>query len=198
MNKLEEINNSEYKEIEFYVGDTLEECINQLLKYNKVEMKVYGSFNGHIFYSDKVTMDSAYLEIHGKTKEEWDNERKQWRINEKKRQEEFKKSISNKIKHYKEISKGLIKESKLEEWYKIIPVRLNDLYEGYDLNCTLNIAKVLNKENNPETFEEVNELLKNQGHSGLSYSLVIGMIKDFCNNGEEFYKWLEDKENKGE
>ena len=192
MNKLENINN-EYKEIKFYAGATLEVCINQLLKYNKLGIKAYGSFNGHIFYSDKVTMDSAYLEIHGKTKEEWDNEREQWRINEKKRREEFKKSIPSKIKYYEEISKGLIKESKLEEWYKIIPVRLNDLYEGYDLDCTLSIAKILNKGNNLEVFKEADELLNNQEHSGLSYSLLIRMVKDFCNNGEEFYKWLKDK-----
>ena len=60
------------KEIKFKPGDDLEDAVYQLLDAKARGEQVYGKFNGHIFYSDTVTMDSAYMEIFGHTKEEND------------------------------------------------------------------------------------------------------------------------------
>ena len=47
-----------YKEITFDVGSTLKDYIIELIKSKGL---VKGSFNGHILYSDTVSLDSAYL-----------------------------------------------------------------------------------------------------------------------------------------
>ena len=63
------------KEVPCQVGN-LADQINLLLKYKESGESVFLSYRGHTFYSDTVTMDSAYLEVFGKTKEEYDKEKK--------------------------------------------------------------------------------------------------------------------------
>ena len=59
-----------YKEIKIVAGTKLENVVNILLAYKENGYHVYCEFNGHRLYSDTVTMESAYLEICGKTKEQ--------------------------------------------------------------------------------------------------------------------------------
>lgn len=55
-----------FKELDTVPGNTLEQCVNQLV----TSSKCYISFNGHILYSDTTTMDSAYLAITGLNKKD--------------------------------------------------------------------------------------------------------------------------------
>lgn len=57
-----------YRKVVFTLGATIEEAVNELLNYKLA----YGKFNGVTLYSDTVTMDSAYKQITGKTKSEFD------------------------------------------------------------------------------------------------------------------------------
>lgn len=52
-----------------FVGMKLEGVVQQLQEYNKQGQKVCVEVNGHMFYSDTVTMDSAYLAVTGHSKE---------------------------------------------------------------------------------------------------------------------------------
>lgn len=60
-----------YEKIEFTLGSTIEQAVNELLNYKKEGKLVYGKFNGVVLYSDTVTIDSAYREITGKSKAEF-------------------------------------------------------------------------------------------------------------------------------
>ena len=60
-----------YGKIEFSLGSTIEQAVNELLNYKKKGKLVYGKFNGVTLYSDTVTMDFAYREITGKSKAEF-------------------------------------------------------------------------------------------------------------------------------
>ena len=53
--------------IEFSLGSTIEQAVNELLNYKEQGKLVYGKFNGVFLYSDTVTIDSAYREITGKS-----------------------------------------------------------------------------------------------------------------------------------
>lgn len=57
-----------YEIIEFNLGSTIEQAVNELLNYKKKGKLVYGKFNGVTLYSDTVSTNSAYLEITGKSK----------------------------------------------------------------------------------------------------------------------------------
>lgn len=61
-----------YEKVEFTLGASVEEAVNELLNYKQRGKLAYGKFNGVTLYADTVTMDSAYKKITGKTKSEFD------------------------------------------------------------------------------------------------------------------------------
>jgi hypothetical protein len=77
--KLKSNENKQYTEIEFGIGSNLEDCVNRLTRDEHRLLK--GTFNGHTFYSDTVTMDSAYMTVMGKTKAELDEDNRKLREN---------------------------------------------------------------------------------------------------------------------
>jgi hypothetical protein len=61
-----------YEQVEFLPGSTIEHVVNELLSYREKGKFTVAKFNGVTLYSDTVTLDSAYREITGKTKTEFD------------------------------------------------------------------------------------------------------------------------------
>ena len=64
--------NRNYEKIDFSLGSSIDQAVSELLNYKKIGKLVYGKFNGVTLYSDTVTIDSAYREITGKSKDEFD------------------------------------------------------------------------------------------------------------------------------
>jgi len=85
--------NKNYREIEFSVGCNVEEAVNKLLNYKERGILACGDFNGHILYSDTVTMNGAYKEIIGKTKAELEKEHQEWKENYSREEIKFKENI---------------------------------------------------------------------------------------------------------
>lgn len=85
------------------------------------------------------------------------------------------------------ITKGheVLDKSKWELWDEIVPIRLDDLYRGMELDCTLELEEIL-KTKSPEAFKKAREALGKQGHSGMSWGLMRSMVVAFCTNGKEF------------
>lgn len=173
---------NKYIEIDFDAGITIEECVNELLYYKSRNKLAYGSFNGHLLYSDTVTLDSAFQKIIGKTKEEYDNSIIEERKKIKAQEQEHLNSMSDKIIFWKEEGRKILDKSKWELWDKIVPIRLKDLYNGMELGGCLNIIKLLNN----GTYEEAKSEFLNQGHSGMSFGLMCSMLRDLAPNGEDF------------
>lgn len=84
----------------------------------------------------------------------------------------------------------ILSEDKWEYWDEIVPIRAKDLYEGMELDCTLEIEGIL-QEKEENSFKRASNKLDSQGHSEMSYSLMKAMISEFCTNGKEFKKYLE-------
>lgn len=181
--------NKNYEEIEFMCGNTIESCVLELSEYKEKDKLVYGVFNGHKLYSDTVTMDSAYKEITGKTKKEFDDYIKKQNEEYKRQEQEHIDSIPSKTKVWIEKGREILTEDKWEYWKKIVPIRLNDLYQGMELGQCLDLIKLLN---DGETFEKAKELIYSQGHSGMSFGLICAMLEEFCPVGEEFVKFVRD------
>jgi len=175
-----------YRKIEFMIGSTIEQAVNELLKYKEQRILVSGSFNGHILYSDTVSMDSAYLEIMGKTKCQFESEQKERREKQEKAEQEFKEALPRYIENWKNKGRKVLSEDKWEYWDKIVPIRANDLYHGMELDNTLDIICSL-KENK---LEEAKNKFDKQGHSGMSASLVFGMIREFYDDGDKFVEYM--------
>lgn len=177
-----------YKEIEFNCGCTIKEAVLDLIKHAQREEFVCGSFNGHMLYSDTVSLDSAFLEITGKTFFENINRE---RINRERlieEEKEYKKTIPTETKTW--INKGhkIIDKKYWERWDMIVPIRLSDLYHGMELGACLDIIEPLN---NDCKLSHAKNIIEEQNHSGMSFSLIKSMVKEFCDRGNDFYKFVE-------
>jgi hypothetical protein len=171
-----------YKKIEFGFGG-IDEAICMLQEYQERGELVFGSFNGKKLYSDIDDLDSAYLKITGYNKADFIIEQKK-RYDE--RQEEKRKhqeAIPQLTIEWIEKGNVILDEKYCELWAKCVPVRLDDLYEGFELGACLEIVKPLN---DGCTFDEANAIIEKQGHSGMSFSLVCSMVASFCDRGAEF------------
>jgi hypothetical protein len=182
--------NKEYKEIKGWWN--LEGCVKDLLRHKAKGELVKGNFNGHWLYSDTVTMDSAYLEVTGKTFDDYKKyeEERQSLI---KKMEEKKQTAKENIPNWIDRGHKLFPQEKWKEWDEVVPIRAGDLYNGIELDNTLEIQEILipvDSNNKEKIFETTRKRMKAQGHSGMSWSLVCSMIKIFCTNGEEFVEWL--------
>lgn len=175
-----------YKEIEM-VGATIEQAVSKLLRCRKNGELGYINFNGHKLYSDTVTMDNAYIEIVGKTKAQFDEDQKKWREDYKRREEEFKVKIPELTKEWIEKGHGVLSEKYWLDWDKCVPIRLGDLYHGMELGNCLDIVKELN---DGCDLDYARNIIYNQGHSGMSFSLVKAMVSSFCDRGEEFAAYV--------
>lgn len=179
--------NKKYEQIDFFAGNTVEQAVNELLSYREKGKLVCGEFNGVTLHSDTVTMDSAYLEIVGKTKLEFDKEQQEWKDNYNRQKKEHEDNIPNLTKEWMGKGREILSEDKWEYWDEIVPIRLSDLYQGMELGACLDIVSILN---NNGTLDEAKEKIENQGHSGMSFGLVCAMVKEFSDRGNEFVEYV--------
>ena len=182
-----------YRELNEWLSP-LERCVDLLLEYKEKGELVKYNFNEHWLYSDTVTMDSAFLEVTGKNKADFYKEQEEWREELRIESELAEKAAQENIPNYIEKGHKLLSEDKWEEWDKIVPIRASDLYHGMELDNTLQIQEILKNDYSEESFEKAKKCMEEQGHSGMSWSLVCAMIKEFCIHGEEFVMWLNKKQ----
>ena len=173
--------------IEFSAGQNIESAYRDLQEY----APSYGEFNGVILYSYD-TLDEVFKKVTGKTKKELYEYVKE---EERKYQEQLKthkEKIPELILYYKDKARGIIPEDKLEFWDNIVPIRLNDLYQGIELQCLLDIITILNDENKTkeDRFNNCYELFYKQGHSGTSGIIVLSGLKQLHPLGYEFVDYF--------
>lgn len=177
----------EYKEIKDFFG-SIEEAVYLLNDINLTgSYDACINFNGHMLYSDTVTMDRAYKEVLGCTKEEFDKGQKEMRQRIIQAEEEHKKQIPRLTEEW--IAKGhnILDEKYWPLWDKCVPIRLDDIYHGMELGACLDIVKELN---NDCTLKEAEDIIDSQDHSGMSRALVAGMVNSFCDRGKDFCLFL--------
>ena len=181
---------SKLNKIEFSAGQRLESAYKDLQEF----APSYGEFNGVMLYSYD-TLDEVFKKVTGKTKKEYYEYVKE---EERKYQEQLKthkEKIPELILYYKDKARGIIPEDKLEFWDNIVPIRLNDVYQGIELQCLLDIITILNDENKTkeDRFNNCYELFYKQGHSGASGMIVLSGLKRLHPLGYEFVDYFNNK-----
>lgn len=179
--------NNKYEEIAFFAGSTVEQAVNELLSYKEEGKLVCGKFNGVMLYSDTVTMDAAYKSITGKTKAEFDQTQQERIAISERARKEHEAKIPELTKVWTEKGREILSEDRWEYWDKIVPIRLNDLYQGMELGASLDIVRILNSNG---TLDEAKEKIESQDHSGMSFGLVCAMVKEFSDRGNEFVEYV--------
>lgn len=178
---------SKLNKIEFSAGQNIESAYRDLQEY----APSYGEFNDHTIYSYE-TLDEIFQKIVGMTRDEFYKYAKE---EEEKRQQElktYKERIPELTTYYKDKARGIIPENKLKYWDRIVPIRLNDLYRGMELQCLLDIITILNDENKTkeDRFNNCYDLFYKQGHSGTSGMIVLSGLKQLHPLGYEFVDYF--------
>jgi hypothetical protein len=175
------------KKIEFLPGDSIDTAWKGLLRASaECGDTCFGEFNGREIRSTD-TLDEAYMKILGKTKSEHEKEMQDWRNEYERQEKEHKDNIPNLIPIYREKARGVILEDQYEYWDKIVPIRLDDLYHGMELDATLDLCKIMRDESMSydERLKKAYDTFMNQGHSGMSAGLVASMLRAFCPDGHD-------------
>lgn len=175
----------EYQKIEFLPGESIKEAVAKLVLYEKMGESACGEFNGHMLYSDSVSIDSAYMDICGCTQFEAKQQIKEWCADNREKVEEHQKSIPHLTAEWVEKGHKVLDEKYWKLWDTRVPARLGDIYRGMELGSSLDIISGLNS---GAKMDEAIKALKDQNHSDMSYLLVADMVKNFSDRGSEFYR----------
>ena len=173
------------REIEVLPGSNLESVVYTLLAAKARGESVYCEFNGHKLYSDTVSMDSAFMEVTGQTKADFDKAQDEWHKNYEKEQKAAEQRAQNNISNWIEKGQALIFPERYEEWEKCVVARAKDLYHGVELDSALEIMQALES---GASVEEAKQMLDKQGHSGMSASIVRNILFAFSKKGPEFWE----------
>lgn len=177
-----------YKEVEFTCGMDIKGAMEYLYRLSaKGDSSYCGEFNSHILNSD-MTLDEAYKECLGMSYKDWikykENEKIKLRIKE----EYHKNKVPELTDYWIKEGHKVLSEDKWKLWDECVPIRLNDLYEGMELEGCLDIIRKVKE----ESITAGIETMRNQGHPGMSWGLMKSMIKAFCDCGDEFLEQLGD------
>ncbi len=170
-----------YKEIRFKGYTDIEEAVAILHEYNNRGELVCGTFNGHILYSDQVTIDSAYFELFGMPKEDFEKAKQECLEGLKQGHAEYERKLPELMEEWIAKGREILAKEYWEDWEKYVLNRSNQLYENLPKQC-LEVVEVLNSDC---SLEEAKVILEQQGHSGASLVLVLEMIKQFSHRGRE-------------
>jgi hypothetical protein len=176
-----------YKQIDFRAGSSIEQAVDQLIDCNSSGISAFGDFNNVLLYSDTVTMDGAYMAITGYSKADFDKLQQKQADDYKKSRIEHEDKIPELTELWIQRGKEILTEDRWPRWAEIVPIRLGDLYQGMELECCLDIVKILNSKG---TLDEAKAKIHDQGHSGMSFGLVCSMVKVFADRGAEFVGYV--------
>lgn len=175
-------------EIKIGFNDNVESAVYLLLAAKARGEKAFIDFDGHILHSDTVSMDSAFKEILGYTKAEYDQKVKELEIEQERRIEAKKQRAESMITQWIEKGKHLIYPEKYEDWERCVVLEANDsLYYGTTLDYSLEIMQALE---DGKPLEEVINIYNNQGHSGGSAGTTQRIVFSFSKKGPEFIETL--------
>ena len=140
------------KELRILAGTNLEKAVEMLQEAKERGEHVYCVFNGTELHSDNVTMDSAFLAVKGKTKEESDRIIEEGLKRYQKEQEELKEREAGYVQKVEEAKTGdsTITKEKVINGLKFIAENQNishdELVDGLiNLGCTFSLDDVKNQ-----------------------------------------------------
>ncbi len=81
----------------------------------------------------------------------------------------------------------VLDKSKWDKWDKHVPISVNALYHGLELEHVLKLIKMLDIDG--YTFEDTYQELASQNHTNLSLSVMLGLLTAFCDRAQEFIRY---------
>lgn len=194
LTKISDTNTFEYTpSIGCNILEAIEDFAFIITKMRRVERK--SDFSVTMKFNDTVFTDTEVIEclynlacekMSDETYKERELNKKICLLQNKVSELQHKLNTPELIKKYIEQGHKILDKEYWKLWYECVPIRVSDLYEGFECECTLELVKMLN---NQASLEDVHKKFFEQNHSGMSYSLVQAMVTQFCKRGKEFNQY---------
>ena len=178
-------------EIEMYPGVNIEYAYEQLKKFKQeTGENCLCKFNDMELHSSE-TLDEMYLKVTGKTKAKFDKDLQDEHNEYLRRETEYHAKIPQLVIEYRRRARGIIPDKHIEYWDKVVPIRLNDLYKGFELDCLLELISEPNTDKpQEERFKNCLQMFITQEHSGMSASLMFSGLCRFHDLGPQLVDYI--------
>lgn len=175
------------REIYMPAGEDLSNVVINLEKLRRQgKLNCYVNFNGKKLYSLDVTMNSAYKEVLGCTRRTFLKREKKWKQQSEDLEKQWDKEAEEKLPYWISEGEKYIHPEKKDNWKKTCVIHSKSDYHGLEVEYAITVMKMLN---DGIDFEVIKETIKNQGHSGRSYALMMDIVLNYSNNGPYFYRY---------
>lgn len=175
------------KEVEIYCGYTIEKAWQKVKEEAERTVETcFCKFNGKEILSTD-TLDEAFQKTTGKTKAEFDKALQEWREEYARNLKEHEARIPKLTEQYRKEARGLVLDEALDYWDEIVPIRLGDIYRGMELRNVLDCCAAMRDESldRDSRLRKAYDLFQKDGHSGMSASITMAMLRRFCPDGNE-------------
>lgn len=171
---------------EIYLGNNIDDVYQALQEYKKQGQKYQVQFNGKVLNCD-MTLDECYQKVINMSYDEYHEKLKEKHNKYEKELAEHKEKIPELIVKWIKWGEENLSADVQEEWKECVPIRLNDLYRGWELDC---FKEIFDAYKANKSKEEIKEIITNQGHSGMSHHLECSIVYSFLDKdlGEYLHK----------
>lgn len=160
---------------EIYLGNNIDDVYQVLQEYKKQGQKYQVQFNDRVLNCD-MTLDECYILVTGMSYKAFHDKLQEMCEESQKELEEHKVKIPELTERWIKWGEENLSADVQEEWKECVPIRLDDLYQGWELDC---FKEFFEAYKTGKSKEELKEILQDQGHSGMSYGLMCLMIYSF-------------------
>ena len=175
------------REIYMRAGEDLSNVVINLEKLRRQgKLNCYVNFNGKKIYSLDVTMNSAYKEVLGCSRRTSLKREKKWKQQSEDLEKQWDKEAEEKLSYWISEGEKYIHPEKKDNWKNTCVIHSKSDYYGLEVEYAITVMKMLN---DGIDFEVIKETIKNQGHSGRSYALMMDIVLNYSNNGPYFYRY---------
>ena len=171
-----------------YFATDLDKCIAYLIKCRQEGKSVWVEFSGKKLYSCDATVDSIYMQVLGRTKEEFERDEQEFFAGLAKKKARKKKEIDDVKPEWIDAGIKLIYPERITEWERFVEISANGLYEGSDLASAITAMEMLDS---GTSFENVDSYIKGLNTSGGSATMIENIILNFSKKGPEFFEYLQ-------
>lgn len=170
-----------------YFALDLDSCIDYLIKCRQQGKSVWVEFSGQRLYSCDATVNNIYMQVLGKTKEEFEKDEKEFFEGVDSKKAERSAELENKKSDWLNAGSKLIYPERLNEWKKCVDISIDGLYEGSELANAITVMEMLNA---GTSFENVKSYLNGLNTSGGSASMIQNIILNFSKKGPDFFEYM--------
>lgn len=169
-----------------YWANNLDEAIEYLVKCRQEGKNIWIEFNGQRLYSNDATVDTIYMQMFGKTKQEFEQAHAAARDRVGKKLEELGKEIAEKKPEWIEKGKELIYPAKSKDWEKFIDIMSQSIDNVGEMDLALDIMGQLE---DGKSFEEIKQYIQNSS-SEISITMLENMALKFSKRGPDFFEFM--------